>query len=83
MTSLLHAAPSFSEGLLRDLVHLLPAQAKVVALVGAQHLLEDVLVIWRGLVCLGTVDETLDLKEEEQVSITFKLNYTVIQDSLV
>lgn len=61
VASLLHAAPRLSEGLLGHLVQLLAAQAQVVALVGAQHLLEDVLVIRRVLLRLGAVDETLDL----------------------
>ena len=64
MTPLLHLAPGLSEGLLGDLVQLFSAQAKVVALVDAQHLLEDVLVIRRVPLGLGTVDETLDLKGE-------------------
>lgn len=62
MTSLLHLARGLSEGLLGDLVQLLPAQAEVVPLVGEQHLLEDVLVIRGVPPGLGAVDETLDLK---------------------
>lgn len=61
MTSLLHATPGLSEGVLGYLVQLFSAQAKVVAFVGTQHLLEDVWVIWRVPLCLGTVYETLDL----------------------
>lgn len=86
MTSLLHSAPGLSEGFLGDLVQMFSAQAKVVALVGAQHLLEDVLVIGRVPLGLGTVDETLDLKggrARDQENITFTLNYTVIQNSVV
>lgn len=61
VTSLLHAAPGLSESLLGHLVQLFSAQAQFVALIGAQHLLEDVLVIRRVPLRLGTVDETLDL----------------------
>ncbi len=61
VTSLLHAAHGLTESLLGDLVQLFPAQTQVVAVIGAQHLLEDVLVIWRVPVSLGTVDEPLDL----------------------
>lgn len=61
VTSLLHAAPGVSESLLGDLVQLFSAQAQVVAIIGTQHLLEDVLVIRRVPLRLRTVDETLDL----------------------
>lgn len=61
VTAVLYTAPGLSERLLGDLVYMLPGQAEVVAIVGTQHLLEDVLVIRRVLSYLGTVDETLDL----------------------
>lgn len=61
MTSVLHAAPGLSESFLGDLVQVFFAQAQVVALIGTQHLLEDVLVIRRVPLRLRTVDETLDL----------------------
>lgn len=61
VTSILHQGPGFSEGLLGNLVQLFSAQTQVVALVSTQHVLEDVLVIRRVPVCLGTVYETFDL----------------------
>lgn len=68
MTPLLHLAPRLSESLLGDLVQLFPAQAQVVALIGTQHLVEDVLVIWRVPVRLRAVDETLDLTGRRAVA---------------
>lgn len=61
---LLHAAPCLSEGLLGDLVQLLPAQTQLVALVGAHHLLEDVMVVGGVPLRLRGVDEALDLTGE-------------------
>lgn len=61
VTSLLQEAPCISESLLGHLDQLFSAQAQAVALIGTQHLLEDVLVIWRVPLCLWTVDEPLDL----------------------
>lgn len=63
VTSVLHEGPSFSEGLLGDLVQLFSAQQQVVALVSTHYLLENVLVIWRVPMGLGTVDETFNLIE--------------------
>lgn len=56
------------EGLLSDLVQMALAQAQVVALVGPQNLLQDVLIIRRVLLHLGTVDEALDLTKEEKTT---------------
>lgn len=67
VTSLLHAAPGVSESLLGNLVQLFSAQAQVVALIGTQDLLEDVLVIGRIPLRLRTVDETLDLTGAKKV----------------
>lgn len=61
VTPLLHAAPGLPESLLGDLVQQFPGQAQVVALVGAQHLLQDVMVIRRVPLRLRTVDEALNL----------------------
>jgi len=58
---LLQAAAGLREDLLGDLGQLPRAQAQVVALVGAQHLVVDVLVVRRVLVRLGAVDVPLDL----------------------
>lgn len=56
MTSVLHSAPRVPEGFLSDLVHVLSAQAEIVAVVGFQDLMEDVVVIRRILVRLVAVD---------------------------
>lgn len=69
VTSLLHAAPSLSESLLGDPVQLFSAQGQVVALIGSQHLLEDVWVIRRVPLRLRTVDETLDLPGGRNIEI--------------
>ncbi|TNN34014.1 hypothetical protein EYF80_055827 [Liparis tanakae] len=59
---LLQAAAGLREHLLGDLGQLPGAQAQVVALVGAQHLVVDVLVVRRVLMRLGAVDVALDLR---------------------
>lgn len=61
MTSGLEAAPDVPEGVLSDLLQPVFVEAQVVAFVGAQHLLEDVLVIWWVPLHLRTVNEALDL----------------------
>lgn len=76
VTSLLQASPGLSESLLGDLLQLFSAQAQVVALVGTQHQLVDVLVIRRVPLCLRTVDEPLNLTggkrlwDQEQIKVT-------------
>lgn len=71
MAPLLHVAPGLPEGVLGDLVQLFPAQTQVVALVGAQHLLQDVLVVRGVSVGLGAVDETLDLTGRAKIKDVF------------
>ena len=72
VASFLHAAPGLPESLLGDLVQLFSAQAQFVALICTQHLLEDVVVIWRVLVCLRTVDEPLNLMRKEHTVLDQK-----------
>lgn len=65
-SSPLQEVARLSEGLLSDLVQMTSAQAQVVALVGTQNLLEDVLIIRRVLLHLGTVDVALNLKKKRE-----------------
>lgn len=62
VTPVLYAGPHLPESLLGHLDQLLSAQAEVVALICAEHLLEDVLVIRRVLLSLRTVNKPLDLR---------------------
>lgn len=61
MASLLHAGPDVSESLFGQLVQVLSAQTQLVAFIGMEHLLEDVLVIRRVAPCLWTVNKALNL----------------------
>lgn len=61
MAPLLHAGPDVSESLFGQLVQVLSAQTQLVAFIGTEHLLEDVLVIRRVAPCLLTVNKALNL----------------------
>ena len=77
MPSVLNPSPHLPESLLGHLVELLPAQAEIVALVGTDHLLEDVLVIRRVPLSLRTVNKPFDLTEKKQNNSRYLFTHTV------